>query len=79
MALDFCHVDLAWWDWTRRNPSSIDMQSLAMQVIQGLVDYSTLYLIRPIYVRSAGSAMSGGQGRLCPPHHETYRQRDNTV
>ena len=54
MALGFCHVDLARWDWTRRKRSSIDMQSLAMQVIQGVVDYSPLYLIRPMYVRKCG-------------------------
>ena len=79
MALIYCHVDLAWWDWTRREPSSFDLRRWRCKSSKVSSDYSTLYLIRSIYVQSAGSAMTGGPGRLWPPHHETYRQRDNTV
>lgn len=64
MALVFCHVDLAWWDWTRRERSSSDLHRQRCRSYMVSSDYSTLYLIRSIYVRSAGSTVSGGQGRL---------------
>ena len=79
MVLVFCHVGLAWWDWTRRERSSFDLRRWRCKSSKVSSAYSTLSLIRSIYVPSAGSAMSGGQERLWPPHHETHRLRDNTV